>query len=79
MEGSHSPFGFIWQIASQTGWSIHYILWKAPYPELLMMMIDAPRYVSGEELKKQKIKDMRQKTKKQGALGFFQTRLNGDG
>ena len=31
-EGSHSPFGFIWQIASATGWSVDYILngvWKS--------------------------------------------------
>lgn len=26
MEGSHSLFGFIWQIAAATGWSVHYIL-----------------------------------------------------
>jgi len=75
MEGSHSPFGFIWQIASQTGWSIHYILWKIPYPTLLMMMIDAPHYVTAEELKKQKIKGRMRKVKSQNALGFFQTRL----
>jgi len=75
MEGSHSPFGFVWQIASQTGWSVHYILWKVPYSTLLLMMADAPRYVSAEELKRQKTRDMRQKTK-QGVLGFFQTRLN---
>ena len=47
MEGSHSPFGFIWQIAAATGWSIHYILWKVPYPTLLMMLSDAPRWVKG--------------------------------
>ena len=75
MEGSHSPFGFIWQIASQTGWSIHYILWKVPYPTLLMMMNDAPRYVTAEEMKK-KVRGERQKAKGQNALGFFQTKLS---
>ena len=25
-EPSHSPFGFIWQVASATGWSVEYIL-----------------------------------------------------
>jgi len=75
MEGSHSPFGFIWQIASQTGWSVRHILWKVPYPTLLMMMIDAPRYVSAEEIKK-KVKGKRRKVKGQDPLGFFQTRLN---
>ena len=80
MEGSHSPFGFVWQIASQTGWSVHHILWKVPYPTLLMMMVDAPRYVSGEELKRN-ARSKRQKAKGrevkgQNAFGFFQTRLN---
>ena len=44
-EQSHSPFGFIWQIASETGWSVDYILHKVNYQTLLMMMMDAPRYV----------------------------------
>ena len=30
-EGSHSPFGFVWQIASATGWSVDYILNKVNY------------------------------------------------
>jgi len=78
MEGSHSPFGFIWQIASQTGWSVHDILWKVPYPTLLMMMSDAPRYLTAEELKRQKVKGKGLKVKNEGqnALGFFQTRLS---
>jgi len=75
MEGSHSPFGFIWQTASQTGWSIRYILWKVPYPALLMMMTDAPRYLSAEELKRKK----RKTAKGKNALGFFQTRLSDKG
>ena len=75
MEGSHSPFGFVWQIASQTGWSVHYILWKVPYSTLLLMMADAPRYVTAEELKR-KAKGERRKAKVQNTLGFFQTRLN---
>jgi hypothetical protein len=83
MEGSHSPLGFIWQIASQTGWNVHYILWKIPYPALLLMMTDAPRYVDADELKRRKIKDRRQEIKDrrqgingQNALQFFQTRLS---
>jgi len=40
------------------------------------MMTDAPRYVSGDELKKRKIEDFREKVKGQNALGFFQTRLS---
>ena len=73
MEGSHSPFGFIWQIASQTGWSVHHILWKVPYTTLLMMMSDAPHYVSEEEQKRKNAKISKSKMKK--SLEFFQTRL----
>ena len=74
MEGSHSPFGFIWQIASETGWSHHRILWKIPYPTLLLMLNDAPHYVNEE--KKSKTKNVQRKEKGQSALDFFQTRLN---
>jgi hypothetical protein len=69
MEGSHSPFGFIWQIATQTGWSVHRILWRTPYATLLLMMSDAPHYVTAEELKKGQNKSAG------GVLGFFQTML----
>lgn len=51
MEGSHSPFGLIWQIAAETGWSKDYIMWKIPYPVLLLMMQDAPRWVEGKKKK----------------------------
>ena len=44
-EGSHSPFGFVWQIASATGWSVDYILDGVNYQTLIMMLNDAPRYV----------------------------------
>lgn len=43
-EGSHSPFGIIWQIASATGWSLHYILWKVNFQTLCLMLADAPHY-----------------------------------
>lgn len=44
-EGSHSLFGFVWQIASNTGWSVRYILDGVNYQALIMMLSDAPRYV----------------------------------
>jgi hypothetical protein len=71
MEGSHSPFGFIWQVASQTGWSVHRILWRVPYTMLLLMMSDAPRYLTADELKR-----MKRKGEGQTLFGFFQTMLN---
>ncbi len=43
-EGSHSPFGIIWQIASATGWSVHYILWRVNFQTLTLMLADAPHY-----------------------------------
>jgi acid phosphatase family membrane protein YuiD len=64
MEGSHSPFGVIWQIATATGWSMHYILWKVNYQTLVMMSADAVRYVSAKKRKKKK-----------SLINCFQTRL----
>ena len=70
-EGSHSPFGVIWQVATATGWSVEYIMWKVNYQTLIMMTADAVRYISP--------KDNDKKNKKtegsSGALGFFQSRL----
>ena len=48
-EPSHSPFGFIWQVADATGWSVDYILNKVNYQTLIMMLSDAPRYRSEGE------------------------------
>jgi hypothetical protein len=53
MEGPHSPFGSIWQIASATGWSLHYILWRVDYLTLRLMLLDQPRYISAEEQEKE--------------------------
>ncbi len=53
MDGPHSPFGSLWQIASATGWSQHYILWRVDYLTLRLMLLDQPRYVSAEEQKKE--------------------------
>lgn len=38
----------MWQIADATGWSVRYILYGVNYQTLIMMMSDAPRYVSGK-------------------------------
>lgn len=50
VEGSHSPFGLIYQIAKDTGWSVEYIN-RLPYAMLVMMLADAPRYVNAEKEK----------------------------
>lgn len=80
-EAPHSPFGLIWQVATATGWSTDYILWKVPYPMLLLMAKDAPRYVSVEEQKKRQYKTMMNKMKRASGVGkdpvaFFQTHIS---
>lgn len=51
MDGLHSPFGMIWSIAAQTGWSVDYILWGISWAALQIMMADAPRYTMGSKKK----------------------------
>lgn len=75
-EGSHSPFGLVWQIASATGWSIDYILHGVNYQTLLLMLADAPRYVTTRAGKSEKTdKPGNQKS----VLGFFQSKLKDNG
>jgi hypothetical protein len=44
-------------------------MWRTPYSMLLLMMSDAPRYVTSDELKKRRAKE------NSGGLGIFQTLL----
>lgn len=71
MEGSHSLFGFVWQIASATGWSVDYILNGVNYQTLIMMVSDAPRYLSKDEVKTKKSAE----SEAEDIVGFFQSRL----
>lgn len=48
-EPSHSPFGFVWQVATTTGWSVDYILHHVNYQTLVMMMADAPRHITPDK------------------------------
>lgn len=73
-ETSHSPFGFVWQIAAATGWTVDYILWGVNYQTLLMMLADAPRYIDKEDAPK-KDNDS-SSTNKNSVLGFFQSKLD---
>ena len=70
-EGSHSPFGFIWQIASATGWSVEYILKGVNYQTLIMMLSDAPRYIDSKENKTEKTEE----EEAEYIVGFFQSNL----
>ncbi len=76
MEGPHSPFGIIWQIASATGWSLYYILWRVNYQTLIMMLSDQTRYVSGDSEPKKKAG---KKGRGSGLFGYYQTKLNEKG
>ena len=71
-EGSHSPFGFVWQIASATGWSVDYILNGVNFQTLIMMLSDAPRYVNSKEQKKAY---QTEEEEAEDIVGFFQSNL----
>lgn len=66
LDGSHSPFGFVWQIAAETGWSVRYILWGVNVQTLLMMLADAPRY-------RRKVDTNDSQSDEDKELGFFQS------
>lgn len=70
-EGSHSPFGFVWQVASATGWSVDYILNGVNYQTLIMMLSDAPRYIRN----KTTVKDKAPVQEAEDIAGFFQSKL----
>jgi hypothetical protein len=36
----HSPWGIFFQIIKETGWSLHYVLWKISRTNLMLMMAD---------------------------------------
>ena len=69
MRAVHSPFGFVWQIADATGWSVDYILEGVNYQTLIMMLADAPRYV------RKKKEEMSAEEGAAGIVGFFQSNL----
>jgi hypothetical protein len=48
MTGLHSPFGLMYMIQKETGWTDDYILWGTSWANLQMKLADAPRYRSGK-------------------------------
>ena len=56
----------MWQIASTTGWTAHYIKWGIPYLELMMMIADAPRMIEVDP----------NRSDDKSTAGIFQTMLN---
>ena len=71
-KSSHSPFGIVWQIAEATGWSKEYILDGINYQTLLLMIADAPHYVSGKKEEKKGADG----NGKDEVLEFFQSNLS---
>lgn len=76
-EGSHSPFGFVWQIASATGWSVDYILDGVNYQTLILMLSDTPRYVrqKGGSGKCDSHPERSAEDEANDIVGFFQSKL----
>lgn len=72
---SHSPFGFIWQVASVTGWSVGYILHGVNYQTLIMMLSDAPRYERRKSGPPESSGVRSGEAEAAEILGFFQSRL----
>ena len=81
-ESSHSPFGFVWQIAEATGWTVDYIMWGVNYQTLLMMLADAPRYIDADQAanlsKDNNTKRNKQPKNPKPLLAFFKRKLNVD-
>ena len=73
-ESFHSPFGFVWQIAAATGWSVDYILNGVNYQTLILMMSDAPRYVR-RHAGKNGGKEQSVEEEAEEIVGFFRSRL----
>lgn len=71
-ESFHSPFGFVWQIAAATGWSVDYILNGVNYQTLILMMSDAPRYV---RKRKGRDKNQSEKEEAEDIVGFYRSQL----
>lgn len=64
-EPSHSLFGFIGQIATETGWSIDYILNEVNYVQLSLMMADLPHFVKKGARSPQEIEALLNQNKNQ--------------
>lgn len=72
-EGSHSLFGFVWQVADATGWSVKYIMEELNYQTLVLMLSDAPRYRSGK--KKGAVSGSSAEEEAAAIAGIFKSRL----
>jgi len=52
LKGGHSPFGVMYRIQKETGWTDEYLLWEIPWVNVRMKLIDEIHYdYSGEDKK----------------------------
>jgi hypothetical protein len=49
----NSPFGVLYQIVKETGWTMHYILWKVGWSTIMMMLADRPGFKKGKGKEKE--------------------------
>ena len=42
--GLHSPWGSLFEIVRETGWTLHYVLWKVSRANIHLMMADRSRW-----------------------------------
>lgn len=64
----------MWQIADATGWSVKYILSGVNYQTLIMMLSDAPRYVSRKAQKT--VSGASAEEEAEEIAGFFRSHLD---
>ncbi len=46
----HSPWGTLYQLIKETGWTRHEILWNISHANLMLMMADRPNFKKQEEV-----------------------------
>jgi hypothetical protein len=56
----NSPFGMLYQVVKETGWTMHYILWKVSWNTIMLMLADRPSFSKAkEEVKKGNVSDLK--------------------
>ena len=45
----HSPWGLLYQIVKETGWTWHYVLWKVNRANLMLMIADRSQVKYGKK------------------------------
>ena len=76
-EGPHSILGIVAQSMERFGQPKHYILWEISYAELMLMNMDATRYISAEEEKERLEEAARNRKPQEFNEEYFQAKLGG--